>query len=376
MIAMSTVLEDTNPFETVLGFASMLGEDGRAMHKSWGNSIEFNEGADKIGVDVMRWSFARHNPERNLLFGYKMTSETKRQFHMILWNSYRFFTNLVSLEDWEPNSSLISKNPLDKWILSRLSETVTITTDSLNIFDAFTATSAIENFVSDYSTWYIRRSRDRVGPSATNEEDKNNCYQTMYTVLEVLLRLMAPFTPFMSDLIYTNLTGAESVHLTSWPNISGLTAVDFGLTEQMTLARKICEMGHSQRKLANLAVKQPLANILVLGDDGEKISSFNLSEIILDELNIETISFQKEGELGIKIDTTLTEDLLQKGKAREIIRSIQEARKIANCGLSEKINLILPNWPASMEAEIKRKTLVENLSIGESLQVLKLNAEK
>ena len=376
MIAMSTVLEDTNPFETVLGFASMLGEDGRAMHKSWGNSIEFNEGADKIGVDVMRWSFARHNPERNLLFGYKMTSEIKRQFHMILWNSYRFFTNLVSLEDWEPNDSLVSNNPLDKWILSRLTETVTITTDSLNIFDAFTATSTIENFVSDYSTWYIRRSRDRVGPSATNEEDKNNCYQTMYTVLEVLSRLMAPFTPFVSDLIYTNLTGAESVHLTTWPNISTLTTVDLKLTEQMTLARKICEMGHSQRKLANLAVKQPLANILVLGDDGEKINSLNLSDIILDELNIEAISFQKEGDLEIKIDTTLTEDLLQKGKAREIIRSIQEARKIANCGLSEKINLILPDWPASMEAEIKRKTLVEKLSKGESLQVLKLNAEK
>jgi isoleucyl-tRNA synthetase len=111
MIAMSTVLEKTNPFKTVLGFASALGEDGRPMHKSWGNAIEFNEGAEKIGVDVMRWLYATADTEQNLLFGYKKADEVRRRFHLMLWNIYNFFVTYANIDDWKPDLTKFATHP-------------------------------------------------------------------------------------------------------------------------------------------------------------------------------------------------------------------------------------------------------------------------
>ena len=376
MIAMSTVLEDTNPFSNVLGFASMLGEDGRAMHKSWGNSIEFNEGADKIGVDVMRWSFVRHNPERNLLFGYKLTSEIKRQFHMILWNSYRFFVNNVSLEDnWQYDPSFQSTHVLDKWILARLSQVVETVDESLSQFNAFSATESVEEFVSDFSTWFIRRSRDRVGPTAPDSGDKNACYQTFYQVLEKLSRVLSVFVPFISDLIYTNITGNESVHLVNWPTSNKLTDADLKLVENMKLVRNIVEKGHAERKNKGVAVKQTLASISLSGEHQAELSH-ELQNLIKDELNVEAIIFADQDSDTVIYDLNLTESLINKGKAREIIRKIQEARKVAGCDLTEKIDLVLPEWPNSEIEAIKNKALIRNLEEGESLQVIRINAKK
>ncbi|MCX6724887.1 MAG: class I tRNA ligase family protein, partial [Candidatus Shapirobacteria bacterium] len=126
LIAMSTVLENTNSFKTVLGHGMVLGEDGQAMHKSMGNAIEFNEGADKIGVDVMRWMFLAHNPADNLLFGYKTADEVRRRFHLLLWNIYNFFVSYANLEKWQPIKADKNKvvNILDRWIISRLNQLI------------------------------------------------------------------------------------------------------------------------------------------------------------------------------------------------------------------------------------------------------------
>ena len=370
MIAMSTVLEDTNPFENVLGFASMLGEDGRAMHKSWGNSIEFNEAADKIGVDVMRWTFAKHNPERNLLFGYKMTSETKRLFHMLLWNSYRFFANFASLEDWQPEiefDHLPSK--LDLWILNRLDQMVLEVTAGLEKYDAFSATATIEGFVSDLSTWYIRRSRDRVGPSAQDMDDKETCYRTLRTVFDCLSRVLMPFTPFMADMIYTNITGEESVHLADWPLVITEEIIDKKLIENMSLVRRVCEMGHALRKTEGVAVKQPLSKLTIIGPKTELEKEKELIQLIKDELNVLSIGFKTGKELLVILDLKLTPDLVAKGQTREIIRSIQEARKLANCRLDEVVSVTLPTWPREYEDEIKRKTLVNKIIKGDIVKI-------
>ncbi len=370
LIAMSTVLEDTNPFNTVLGFASMLGEDGRAMHKSWGNSIEFNEAADKIGVDVMRWVFTRHNPERNMLFGYKLTSETKRQFHMLLWNSYRFFANYADLEKWQPQIEF-EKIPskLDLWVLNRLDQTVLDVTGSLEKFDAFSATSSIESFVSDLSTWYIRRSRDRVGPSAESPEDKENCYRTLRTVFDCLSRILMPLTPFMADMIYTNITGEESVHLADWPLVTDPEVVDTKLIEKMALVRSICELGHSSRKTECVAVKQPLAKITVMGPVSGLVDESELIQLIKEELNVVEVDLKEDKELSVKLDLTLTPELIKRGQMREIIRSIQEARKLADCRLDEIVSVTLPDWPVEFEDEIKRKTLVNNIIKGDMIKI-------
>lgn len=370
MIAMSTVLEDTNPFETVLGFSSMLGEDGRPMHKSWGNSIELNEGADKIGVDVMRWIFARHNPERNLLFGYKMATETKRLFHMMLWNSYRFFANYASLESWEPKIEMEHRpSQLDLWILHQLDQTVIDVTTSLDKYDAFTASAAIEAFVSDLSTWYIRRSRDRIGPSALNQDDKETCYRTLRTVFDVISRVLMPVMPFMSDVIYTNITGEESVHLADWPEVATPEVIDTKLIENMTQVRKICELGNAFRKNNSISNKQPLASLIVKGGSKAIAIDEELIQLIKDELNVEDVKFVSGDVLSVEFDTKLTDRLIKKGRARELVRAIQEARKLAGCRLDEVVNITLPDWPEEFEKDIKQQTLVNQIVKGETITI-------
>ena len=372
LIAMSTVLEDTNPFETVLGFASMLGEDGRAMHKSWGNSIEFNEGADKIGVDVMRWTFVRHNPERNLLFGYKMTADTKRLFHMLLWNSYRFFASYASLEKWEPKVEIDTvPGKLDLWVLHRLDQTVIEVEKGLDIYDAFSASAAIEGFVSDLSTWYIRRSRDRIGPSAENVADKEVCYRTLRTVFDVLSRICMPFIPFMSEMIYINISGNESVNLADWPEVNTPEVIDTKLISTMSILRKICEMGHSVRKSKGIAVKQPLSKVIITGPRTGIEDENELLQLIKDELNVEAIEFVISKEVEVDLDTELTPELMSKGKIRETVRAIQEARKLSGCRLDEVVSVILPEWPAEYENIIKQKTLVKDLQKGETIKIIR-----
>ncbi len=363
LIAMSTVLTDTNPFKTVLGFASVLGEDGRAMHKSWGNSIEFNEAADKIGVDVMRWTFANHNPERNLLFGFRLTSETKRLFHMILWNSFRFFVNYASLENWSFTKSPPNLTELDRWVLMRLEQTRLAVTDCLDHFNAYGASDNINAFVQDLSTWYVRRSRSRVGPAATDSQDKQACYSTLHVVFDCLSRLLMPFTPFLSDLIYTNVTGQESVHLSDWPR-EKIIDIDEQLIGAMAKVRLTCEKAHGQRKTAAIPVKQILATLTITGQDDYQNKYPQLPQIIEQEINVEKVVFTKSDSETITLDLNLTDQLIAKGKVREIIRDIQQKRKETNCRLDERVDITYPDWPEEFEDEIKRRALINNLDKG------------
>lgn len=367
LIAMSTVLEDRMPFEKVLGFASMLGEDGRAMHKSWGNSIEFNEAADKIGVDVMRWTFVRHNPERNLLFGYKLTDEIRRQFHMTLWNSYKFFINYAILDHWKgvPETDKVPTT-IDLWILHRLDQTVIDVTKSLDGYQADSAAASIEDFVHDLSTWYIRRSRDRIGPNSPEGDDKASCYHTLSTVFDVLSRILAPFNPFISECIYKNVTGNESVHLSDWPEVNTESIIDHQLLTDMRVVRDVCELGNAQRKTSNIPTRQPLS--------GAKVTtasdlSLDLQRLIKEELNLESLQLTKGDTTTITLDTALTPELIAKGEARGVIRQIQEARREAGCRLDETVAVVLPGWPEQYYDLICQKTLASKLIKGNSLRI-------
>jgi len=373
LIAMSTVLEDQEPFKNVLGFATVLAENGKEMHKSDGTAIEFNQAADQIGVDVMRWFYAKQNPERNLLFGYKTADEVKRQFHMFLWNSYRFFVNYVALENWQPKDEFKNNlTTLDKWILTRLDQVILTVTSGLDKFNAYSGAKSIEEFVNDLSTWYIRRSRNRVGPGALNKEDKNTCYQTLFTVLETLSRLLMPYTPFLADTIFTNLTGEESVNLANWPKKPKAGDINKKLLDQMVLVRKICEQGHAQRKSHEIAVKQPLKSLTVKINDSLSLEDNpDLLQLIKEELNIENVIFEKAADLSVELDTQLTPDLIKKRQARETIRLIQQARKEAGCKLDQVVDITLPSWPKEYEDQIKAKTLVGKITKGKQVTIKK-----
>ena len=355
LIAMSTVLKNSAPFKTVLGFASLLDEKGEEMHKSKGNAIEFSEAADKIGVDVMRWLYLTQNPANNLLFGYHKADQVRRRFYLILWNIYSFLTTYANINNWQ-KSTRSNQHILDKWITSRLNSLIEKATDSLSKYDCLTASTSIEDFVvGDLSTWYVRRSRERI----------EQALPTLHQVLVSLCQILAPFTPFIADEMYINLTGQGSVHLASFPR-ADKKLIDQKLEEDMKVARAIVEKAHAKRKELGLKVRQPLQ---MLSATAQISINSSLAQIIADEVNVKKVEIKKAKSISVKLDTKITASLKLEGEAREIIRQIQQARKEAGCDLNELVQVKLPTWPKKFEKEIKSQTLAKELTISDKLEI-------
>ncbi len=374
MIAMATVLEKTNPFVTLLGYSTMVDEKGEPFHKSRGNAIEFVEGADAFGADVIRWICTKHEITSNIQFGKNVADETRRKFHLLLWNVYNFFVTYANVDGWEPNLNVKTQmsNILDKWILSRLNELVKTVTESMVKYDAYTASTNIESFVTDLSQWYVRRSRDRIGPTVDASLDKESCYATLYNVLITLCKLLAPFTPFLAEEIYRNLTGEESVHLSDWPSFAKATDGQAQLLDTMALVRKICEMGHAIRKEHKIKVRQPLKEFRI--KNVELRIEENLITIIEDELNVEEVVVEKgSGELSCSFDLTITPQLKNEGEARELVRQIQILRKEKGCRIDEHIRVQLPKEYQGLTGYldyIKKETLADAIVWGDFLNIL------
>ncbi|MDO8638454.1 MAG: isoleucine--tRNA ligase [Candidatus Daviesbacteria bacterium] len=373
LIAMNAVLSGTNPFKTVLGFASVRDEKGEEMHKSKGNSIEFNEAADKIGADIMRWLYVTQDPELNLNFGFGPAAEVKRRFYLILWNCYKYFIDYAVSNNWDCNNKENIQDQLgilDKWILARLTEVVLLVNEKLTEYDAASASRAIENFVvNDFSTWYIRRSRDRVGPEA-DKADREIVLSVMYGVLVTLSKILAPFIPFITEEMYRNLTGDESVHLQNYP-LGDKSLLDEKLVEEMEMVRKLAEMGNAARKEANIKLRQPLSSLTY--QTSEKLST-DLEQILADELNVKKIEYQKisSGDPKIILDTKITPELQKEGEARELIRQIQQLRKEQNLTLTDKTKIVVPSWPKDFEKQIISATSSISINEGSELKVEKM----
>jgi isoleucyl-tRNA synthetase len=307
LLAMATVLAHRPPFLTNFGYATLVAEDGRPMHKSWGNSIEFNEAADKMGVDVMRWLYAMQRPESDMLFGYHRGDEARRQFLIPLWNVYSFFVTYANLDGWTPPAGIDpdypegpapdSSNLLDRWVLARINQLIERVTASLEESDFMAASGAINVFVDDLTNWYVRRSRRRFWKSE-HDSDKNDAYATLYHVLVKLSRLLAPFTPFVTEALYQNLVASvqrearESIHHTRWPKAERRPA-DVSLLEEMALARQVASLGLAARSASNLKVRQPLSRAMAFAGGGKSLSP-ELVEIVTDELNVKAFSFVEE----------------------------------------------------------------------------------
>jgi isoleucyl-tRNA synthetase len=306
LLAMATVVDNSPPFLENFGYATLVAEDGRPMHKSWGNMIEFNEAADKMGVDVMRWLYCAHKPENDLVFGYNRGDEARRQYLIPLWNLYSFLATYANLDGWEPPSgegfdpnfpegpTPSSSNLLDRWVLARLNQIIPQVSEALDNSDPYSATNAIAAFLDDLSNWYVRRSRRRFW-KAEADADKNTAYATLYHVMVKFTRLLSPFTPFVTEAIYQNLVRSvfpqahESVHHTLWPSYDQ-SAVDEDLIEQMELARRIASLGLSARNSAGLKVRQPLAKVMAYAGKGQNLGE-ELVEIVTDELNVKEFEF-------------------------------------------------------------------------------------
>lgn len=378
MIAMSTVLEDTNSFKTVLGFGTLLGEDARPMHKSWGNSIEFNEGADKIGVDVMRWMYARQNPADNMLFGYKRADEVRRQFYLTLWNSYKFFLDYVVQDAFKTSRKDIFEKPLanvlDVWILNRFVQLVILIEENLRRFDSKDAALETERFVNDLSTWYIRRSRDRVGVNSDNNEDKQDFYETLLFIFINLSKVLSPFLPFLSEEIYTNLTDKVSVHLSDWPLFESVS-VNEDVLNDMEVVKKIAEVGHRVRKDFNIKVRQPLLAVGVRLPKSMKFLDndfvMQYEDLIKGELNVKNVELRTAdvSEITIDFDTRITDELKLEGEYRDLIRTIQGERKSRNIAQNQKIRIVVSEKFEQFQNMLKKKVNASSISFGESLKI-------
>ena len=226
LLVMSTVLEETEPFRNLYSYATMRDEKGDEMHKSKGNAIWFEEGAEKMGVDSMRWLYARQNPASNLSFGFGTADDVRRQFIIPLWNVYSFFVTYANIDGYDSSAAAPAakdRPELDRWILSELHSLTKLMTEKLDRYEPEPAAIGMEAFVEDLSNWYVRRSRRRFWKSET-DADKIAAYSTLYECLLTVTKLLAPFVPFITESIYRNLVGPEnrsgdSVHLESFPKV-------------------------------------------------------------------------------------------------------------------------------------------------------------
>ncbi|HEX7491830.1 MAG TPA: class I tRNA ligase family protein [Candidatus Limnocylindrales bacterium] len=301
LLAMSTVLRRETPFKTLFGYALVFGEDGRQMHKSWGNAIEFDEAADRMGVDVMRWMFATARPEDNILFGWHAADEARRRL-LVLWNVYSFFVTYARLAGWEPTQiapAVADRGPLDRWILARVARLADEVEKDLVDYDALDATRAIDGFVEDLSTWYLRRSRKRFSRTAEPAE-RAAAFATMHTTLTALARIAAPIMPFLSESIYQNLVVAgglsgaagapDSVHLTSWPTDELKPLNDRALQVSMDVAMRTVDLARTLRSQVGIKTRQPLARMwLAMPGPDRLVDQEALLELIKDEVNVKAI---------------------------------------------------------------------------------------
>ena len=298
LLALSTVMEDKAPFKTLLGHALVKDETGRDMHKSWGNAIWFDDAAEEIGVDVMRWMYANQNIENNLLFGYGPANEVRRKL-LTLWNVYSFFATYAAVDKFSPLEVNIKDSHLtllDQWILAKSNLLVK---EAVNAFDSYRVDKFIqkfERFLDDLSNWYIRRNRRRFWKSE-NDIDKEAAYHTLYHVLLTSVKIIAPILPFMSEKIYQNLVCnidknlPESVHLCEYPEIDD-QKIDQKMIDQVDAIRKMVELGRSARNKAELKIRQPLQELCFhLSDNSIKEFVIENQNIILEELNVKNIKY-------------------------------------------------------------------------------------
>ncbi len=296
MLAMSTVLRREEPFKTIFGYATLFAEDGRQMHKSWGNAIDFDEAADRMGVDVMRWMFAKARPEDNILFGWHAADEARREL-LILWNVYAFFITYARLSGWTPADIAppVEQRPvLDRWILSRAAGTVAAVEDRLRDFDAVGATRALSSYFDGLSTWYLRLSRRRFS-RPDDPTDQRAAFATLHEALVVTARMLAPILPFLAESLYDNLVSSvapdapDSVHLTGWPGAGSTLRHDPDLEASMAIAQGAVDLARTLRSSSHIRTRQPLATAwLALPDRGQAAEPALLA-LIADEINVKRI---------------------------------------------------------------------------------------
>jgi len=316
MLVMSTILERRTPFRTCFGHGIVLDEKGQEMHKSSGNVIWFDDAAETMGADVMRWIYCTSRPESNILFGHTLADEVKRRFLIPLWNVYSFFATYANLDKWTPKEATTQYSLLDRWVLSKLQTLIQDVTDRLERCDPYGAAAGLEQFMDELSRWYVRRSRRRFWKSEA-DLDKRAGYTTLYACLTTLVKLLAPFLPFLTEGMYQNLVRTvrsetpESVHHNDWP-AADKSLIDIELMADMDLVVRVCGLGRSARNKAGIKLRQPLRRAKVVADESSLERLRRFTELIKDELNLKELVLTTQKEELVTYEIQLLPHILGK----------------------------------------------------------------
>jgi len=402
--------EEKNAFKNVITTGTLAGNDGRKMSKSLGNYTDPNELMDKFSADALRFLLLSSPVLSGEDFALtdKDVSDVNRKLAMI-WNVYDFFTTYAEVDQWDSaaaspyslssdsvslssskesdpaqpdnnpqttNKPLPLTNPLDRWIMSRMSELTKEVTVGMEEYNIPKALAGVLPFVDDLSNWFVRRSRRRFWKSE-DDTDKAEAYWTLWKVLTKLAQVLAPFTPFLAEELWQKMVGgddpANSVHLTDWTEAG---EIDEEVLQEMSRVREVINEGLALRMRKSeqeeqVKVRQPLAK-LVYG--GEKLPEWG-EEIVRDEVNVK----QVENGSETKLDKTITPELAREGWVRELVRAAQSARKKAGLVVDDRIRLSVDaEVPEEWREMLMTETLAEELTQGENYaydEIVKVNGE-
>lgn len=358
MHAISGMLFDDVSFKNVVTTGNILAEDGSKMSKSKGNYTDPLSNLDRFGADALRY-YLMTSPimqAEDIKFIDDEIKDAHNKIINILLNTFKFFELYQKDYDGKTKSE-DSENVLDKWILAKLGILAEEVTDGLENYNTVKSGRPIKDFVNEFSTWYVRRSRDRI--KGSDETDKQFALATMKHVLVELSKIMAPFTPFIAEDLYRKLNGGgegkESVHLEEWTiaslkiksQISNLKSEEEPLGEKlledMEEVRRIVSLGLEARAKAGIKVRQPLASLKIKSNpsaDGSNLKSQEqMLKLIKDELNVKEVIFDDKIQTEVELDTEISPELQEEGDLRDLIRGLQDLRKKSGLNPSDKIVL-------------------------------------
>ena len=350
LTAVNVALFGKSPWKNLICTGFINAADGKKMSKKLNNYTDPMELMNKTSADSFRFlmlSSPLTNGE-NFALADKDVMDVARKLGMI-WNMYDFFTMYAEVDGWEFNGDMSDPlhdltNPLDIWIVSRLHQLITEVERGLNNYNLQDATKPILPFLDDASNWYVRRSRRRFWKSE-DDGDKNDAYRTLHYVLVRLSYMLAPFTPFLAEELYHNLTGDnESIHLKDWLPAG---EIDNSMLRDMNALRTAVNDGLSKRASEGIKVRQPLASVKLINtisqDTPAEVAQF-LIDIAKDELNVKSVetvidSESESAQPSVVYDLTITPELKREGLMREIVRHVQSVRKQAGLQIDDRIVL-------------------------------------
>lgn len=343
LMAVNVSLFDRAPFKNLICTGFINAADGKKMSKKLNNYTDPLELMDQYSADSFRLLMMQ-SPLTNgedFALADKDVANVSRKLAMV-WNVYDFFTMYAEVDGWEwdgntQDHTKSCSNVLDKWILSKIHTLINDVQKSTEEYDLQGATRHLLPFIDDLSNWYVRRSRKRFWKS-DDDQDKQQAYKTLHYVLVQLAHVMAPFTPFLADELYRNLTGDKSVHLRDWPQVG---SVNEQVVREMDAVRAIVNEGLAIRAKNQVKVRQPLSSIIVTGAEDFGSEKDLYIEVLKEELNVKNVKWITSGDYSVSLDFTLTNQLKSEGIAREIIRQVQKIRKDAGLEVDDRIVLCL-----------------------------------